>query len=149
MGEAPPHYLLDTNILLAYVRGGNLGEYVEREYALSASPFRPFVCVVSIGEIKALAARRAWGEKRLARLSKLVEELTWVELGDPEVLEAYVDVVNARPRGWTIRDNDRWVAAVARATGARLLTTDTDFDYLAEAGILQRDYIDPARGKPT
>ena len=149
MGEAPRHYLLDTNILLAYVRAGALGTYVERQYGLSASPFRPFICVVSVGEIKALAARRGWGEKRLTRMRTLLDELTWVDLGEPEVLDAYVDVVNARPRGWVIRDHDRWIAAATRATGARLLTTDTDFGYLAEAGFIQRDYIDPALGKPT
>jgi len=37
---------------------------------------------------------------------------------------------------------DLWIAATAHATGARLLTTDKDFDHLHPA-FVQRDWIDP------
>jgi predicted nucleic acid-binding protein len=37
-----------------------------------------------------------------------------------------------------------WIAATAHATGARLLTTDHDFDHL-DPTFLARDWIDPER----
>ena len=48
-------YLLDTTILLLLVRGGNLGQTVDQRFELSTSKFRPFVSIVTHGEIRALA----------------------------------------------------------------------------------------------
>lgn len=39
-------------------------------------------------------------------------------------------------------DNDLWIAATAKVTGALLLTTDKDFDHLYPVH-LQRDWINP------
>ncbi len=36
--------------------------------------------------------------------------------------------------------NDVWIAAAAHVTGARIITTDTDFDHL-HPGFLVRDYL--------
>jgi hypothetical protein len=43
--------------------------------------------------------------------------------------------------------NDLGIAAIAKATGATLLTTDKDFDHL-HPNHLQRIYIDPASALP-
>jgi len=42
--------------------------------------------------------------------------------------------------------NDLWIAACAKAAGARLLTTDEDFDHLADS-MLTVEFIDPASMK--
>ena len=39
--------------------------------------------------------------------------------------------------------NDIWIAATAAVTGARLLTTDKDFDHFSGV-YLERDWLDPA-----
>ena len=148
MAGTPRRYILDTNILVQYVRASRLGEYVEGKYALRASPIRPLVCVVVVGEIRSLAVRWGWGDSKLGCMDRLLRELVWVDLSEPEVLDAYVHVDTSRPKGWVIPQNDRWVAAAAHATGACLLTTDKHFDYLAGT-FIQREYIDPALGKPT
>jgi len=146
MSAPARQYLLDTNILVAYARANRLGEYIERRYALRASPFRPIICVVTVGEIRSLAAKWAWGEKNLGRMHSLLNEFVWVDISTPEVLDAYVLVDVSRPRGWVIPQNDRWIAAAARATGTCLLTADTHFDYLA-GSVIEREWIDPALGR--
>jgi tRNA(fMet)-specific endonuclease VapC len=49
----------------------------------------------------------------------------------------------SRQLGRPMGENDVWIAAAARATNTRLLTTDRDFDHLHPT-MLQRDWIDPA-----
>jgi tRNA(fMet)-specific endonuclease VapC len=44
--------------------------------------------------------------------------------------------------GTPVGENDTWIAATAHVTGARVLTTDTDFDSL-DPTFLARDWIDP------
>lgn len=67
-----------------------------------------------------------------------------VELQHPSVIEAYVAVddysqTSGRPMG----QNDLWIAAYAKASGATLLTTDTDFGHL-DPDHLTVEWIDPA-----
>jgi len=50
-----PLYLLDTNILLAYVRRGDLFRRVEASYSLTTAVPAPAISIVSEGEIRALA----------------------------------------------------------------------------------------------
>ena len=144
----PDQYLLDTNILLAYIRAGPLGEYVEQKYNLRAMPFKPLICVVSIGELKAIAGSSGWGPTRLKRVDGILKKLVKVEIGLPEVLDAYAVAINSRPRGLVIPQNDLWIAAATIATGACLLTSDQHFDYLAKQGKIVREFIDPKLGKP-
>ncbi|HPY29578.1 MAG TPA: hypothetical protein PLT00_02655 [Verrucomicrobiota bacterium] len=49
------YYLLDTGMLVGYVRGAGFAEYAEKKYAPSQPPNIPIVSVVSIGEIYSLA----------------------------------------------------------------------------------------------
>lgn len=146
MTPGPRRYILDTNILLAYIRAGGLGQHIEAKYGLRASPFRPLICVVSVGEVRALGARNRWNDEKTVRMNELLSQVVWVDISEPGVLDAYVAVVNSRPKGWEIRDNDKWIAAAAAATKACLLTTDTDFDYLA-GKLIEREWIDPKLGK--
>lgn len=146
MTAGPRRHILDTNILIAYIRAGALGQHIEAKYRLQASPFRPLICVVSVGEVRALAARNRWNDEKTARMNQLLGQVVWVDISEPEVLDSYVEVVNSRPKGWEIRDNDKWIAAAAAATHACLLTTDKDFDYLA-GRLIEREWIDPTLAK--
>jgi len=141
-------YLLDTNILLAYIRAGDLGKYVERTYQLQASPFQPLICVVSVGEVKAIAARNGWKTEKLARMDDILDKVVWIDISEPEVINGYVEAVNSRPKGLTIPQNDLWIGAATIATRACLLTTDGHFDYLANQNKIARELIDVKHGKP-
>jgi hypothetical protein len=48
-------YLLDTNILLALIRNGPLGQYIDATYALRNQASKPLIIAVTKGEIRSLA----------------------------------------------------------------------------------------------
>jgi tRNA(fMet)-specific endonuclease VapC len=136
-------YLLDTNILLAYVRGGSLYTFVETKYALWTMTPAPLVSVVSEGEIRALAEEFAWGTGKRRLMEHLLARFTIIPLPFANVIDAYVQVSEyCRRAGRVLGKNDLWIAATAMATGATLLTTDKDFDPLDPA-LLPREWIDP------
>ncbi len=137
-------FLLDTSVLLAFIRAGELGQRIEEQFQLRNSPFRPLLSVISAGEIHALAKRFGWGRAKINSMTTLLDELVWVSIDAEEIIDAYSDVYLAcEPKGKTIGQNDMWIAATARATGAVLLTTDKDFDHL-EGRLINRIWIDQA-----
>ena len=108
------------------------------------------VSIVSHGEVRVLARRNNWGEAKLTALQIALDNLVTVNIHHPDVLDAYVKLdlysqsyaMGARNMG----KNDLWIAACAKAAGARLLTTDKDFDHLA-GSMLILEFIDPASNK--
>ena len=139
-------YLLDTGILILYARASTAGEAIEDRFHFRASPFKPMVSVVTLGEARAFARYRKWGDKKLAQLDGIFGNVVPIDISSPEVLEAYAEIhVAATSKGWGLGDNDKWIAATTKATGATLLTTDKDFDPLHEE-FISRVYIDPHTG---
>lgn len=129
-----PLYLLDTNILLALLRGNELGRRIESRFGLTQAKQKPLISVVTCGEIRVLAARNEWGTAKTNALESALANLVVIDLNHPVILEAYVrlDLLSLRnPSG--IRQmgkNDLWIAACSVAAGATLLTTDRDFEHL-------------------
>ena len=145
MSERP--FFLDTNVVLTLVRGNSLARDIDERFSLQASEIRPMVSIVSHGEVRVLARRNNWGEEKLTALQTALDNLVTVNIHHPDVLDAYVELdlysqrsaMGARNMG----KNDLWIAACAKAAGARLLTTDKDFDHLA-GSMLILEFIDPA-----
>ena len=91
---------------------------------------------IAEGEILGFARQRNWGATRMADLTRLLGEVVRVNAGLPEVVDAYADLTVLDLRGGhNTKDNDLWIAATAKATGAVLLTCDHDFDWLNPATI--------------
>lgn len=121
-------YLLDTNIVIAIMRGGELANRIEATYHISGAGFRPYICVVTLGELYSMALRNKWGEKKQALLSKIEQELIVLDIHRDDVLSAYASLQNyAQQNGAAISHNDLWIAATTSVFGAHLLTTDKDF----------------------
>lgn len=123
-------YLLDTTVLLHWVRDSKQAQTVERQFQLSTSPLRPLICEVSLGEMRAFSRSMNWGATKLERLSRIEREFAAVDISDPRVLDAYADLSTlARRSGWSIfhGKNDLWVGAATFATQTHLLTMDEDF----------------------
>ena len=148
-GNAPaPVYLLDTNILLAYIRAGPLGEHVEASYTLMSQPYKPLICEVTIGEILALARRLGWGQRKLTTMGNLLRELVRIDISSQDVMEAYAEIdCFCFKNGRSVGKNDVWIAAAAKVASARLLTTDKDFISLFDAGIIRGNWVDPHAGR--
>ncbi len=144
MGSVNPNYILDTNVVLAIIRGKELGNYIERHYRIRSSPFRPFISIVTLAELYTMARRHEWGDQKYRLLATIEEELVVVNIDRRELAETYAEIRIDIPKGVSIGQNDIWIAATAKVLGATLLTTDTDFDHMQPTHI-QRIWIDPAK----
>ena len=142
-----PAYLLDTNVLLALIRGGPLGTYIDSTFGLRRNLARHAICVVAKGEIRTLALANGWGSSKRSSLDRMLESLVCLDVGDDLVINAYAELMveaKQHPKGSQSNrgENDIRIAATARASGSILLTTDRDFDVFYPA-MIDRRYIDP------
>lgn len=142
-------FLLDTNIVLALMRGGALGTYIDVTYGLRATKRRPAISIVTHGEVRVLAMRNGWGGPKLVALQRALDALVTIDISIEEVVDAYVEIdiySQKRPEGArNMGKNDLWIAACAKAAGAILLTTDKDFDHL-NTNVIDVEYVDPGVG---
>lgn len=58
------NYLLDTGILLVFMRRSNLAIEINKRYQPLILPNISVISVVSIGELKSLAIRNNWGNRK-------------------------------------------------------------------------------------
>ena len=89
------------------------------------------------------ALLRQWGSARRQRVAALLARCKTRGIDTEDIIDAYADLnVFSIRTGRPLGDNDLWIAATARVTGATLLTTDKDFDHL-HPNFIQRVWIDP------
>ncbi len=140
----PNALLLDTSILMAYIRFGPLGQYIDAVYDLYTVQPQPTISVVTEGEIRALALKLNWGQAKVTDMERLLAVLTVIPLPFGGVLDAYARIdTHCERNGLALGKNDLWIAATAHVTGATLLTSDADFDPL-DGVFLQRLWVDPS-----
>ena len=134
-------YLLDTNILIAYLREPNLTQqFVDENYSPLDFPNEAIISVVTVGEIKAIAIKNGWGKYRVERLERALNQIIIADINSEEIVNRYADIdafsqgrLDSRKSNFTARNmgkNDVWIAATASVLEATLLTTDNDFNHL-------------------
>lgn len=124
-------YLFDTNILVNLIRDNEIGQRLKKDYAPLMAVPTPMVSVVTHGEIRSLAYQWSWGVKRKEQMRFLLAHLGKVPIEDDKVLDAYATIDSySESIGRSMGKNDVWIAAATYKTGARLVTTDHDFDHL-------------------
>lgn len=139
-------YLLDTNILVHYVRQTTCGAAVENNYRLSAGPVVPAICIVTRGEAMSLATQWSWGAGKRAHLDALIGHFSEIDISAAGVVDAYAELdAWSKSVGRQMGKNDLWIAAVAKVGLLTLLTTDGDFDHLHRHHIT-RILLDPNTG---
>lgn len=137
-------YLLDTNILLVWIRWGVLAQYLRAQYQLDTINPPPIISVVSEAELRVLALESNWGDFKMRMLEKLVNYLTPVPIPYKGSIDAYIAIDRySRQHGYTMGKNDLWIAATAMVEGATILTTGADFDHLPQS-MVKHIYIDPS-----
>lgn len=135
--------IYDTSILIHLVRGDAVGERIKNLYAPLVADPRPSVCVVSEGEMRSLAYQWGWGRQKLDQMEFLLGYFWRLPIDPPKILEAYAIIDSySEKNGRSMGKNDVWIAAVAHVTGARLITTDRDFEHL-QPDFLKFDWVDP------
>ena len=133
-------YLLDTNVLLFYVRAGPTRLFLQNTFRPFDDGNEAFISIVSAAEILVLAEKHRWGETKVNALQELLENATVIDIEFQELVEHYVNIelfnLNIHPdkarTGSAIKlgKNDIWIAATAALVGATLLTSDNDFNHL-------------------
>jgi tRNA(fMet)-specific endonuclease VapC len=146
-------YLLDTNIALLYLRNNSLitGK-IDAEYDPFGKDNESILCVVSIAELLAMAARNKWSKTKIQGIRIFTQRLLLANINDEAIFEKYVAIelysqgklegVKSPFSARNMSDNDLWIAATASVLGATLLTSDKDFDHLNNV-FLTVIWIDP------
>jgi predicted nucleic acid-binding protein len=136
-------YLLDTNVIVAIIRGNDFGKRLDDVYALSSSISRSMISVVTIGEMLSLARQFNWGGPKRDKLQALLDEIVSIDINHPDILDSYAEIDHfSWQQGRKMGKNDIWAAATAAVSKATLLTTDKDFDHL-HGKYVNRIWVDP------
>lgn len=134
---------IDTNVIVHLCRYDKIGRFLDEHYQLSTRPFKPFFCVVSLGEMYSLARRWDWQQAKLTTLANLVYELPPADIVGEAIYFRYAEIDNfAHDNGVKMSKNDLWIAAVSSINSAHLLTCDKDFAVLANYQQLKLALVD-------
>lgn len=134
-------YLLDTSILLGYLRGNELYKRIEEELKLTDTENVVLISVVSNAELLSLGIQNNWGNAKLNSLQNLLSRIPIININhtDKKLLEIYARIdayslnklqEKKRNSSNLMGKNDLWIASTAFITKSALVTTDKDFDHL-------------------
>ena len=84
--------ILDSNILLHYIRESLLAEEIEARYALTTANPAPLISIVSEGELRALALQLAWGAMKQQKMKDLLDYFTVIPLPFSDVVQVYAEI---------------------------------------------------------
>jgi len=138
-------FVLDTGIVVHYLRQSPLYSKIEADHNLTAVDAAPVISSVTKGELLSFAQQRGWGTNKMQFLSVFLQNIITVDIkaadNDLQLTYAQIDaysknkstdlsgnvlIGSARNMG----KNDLWIAATACVLKAPLLTIDGDFDHL-------------------
>jgi len=149
-------YLLDTNIVLSYLRGNRYRDFIEANYELLNPGNNCVLSVVSIGELRSLALQNNWGLRRMNTLGNFLNRYIISDINVEDVVNQYAEIDaysqgqlsgNPLPRGMSARNmgkNDLWIAASASILDIPLISADRDFEHLNDV-FLDFIHIDVSR----
>ena len=132
------NYFLDTNVVLLAIRNEAFRDRFNEKYFSNEQ--MPIISVVSMGELRSLAMRNAWGEAKWLKMKQILDTFLIADIHAEDIIQRYAEI-DAFSQGKlptqksefsakNIGKNDLWIAATASVLSATLLTTDQDFDHL-------------------
>ena len=145
-------FLLDTGILVHYVRKSSKFAEIEAKENLTSNDCLPMISVVTYGEILSFAYQNSWGQPKIQLIQKFISKIIVLDVnsGDTTLINTYAEIdtfskgrLPGRPSersAITMGKNDLWIAATAKTANATLLTIDSDFDHLDDKYITVRKY---------
>lgn len=86
------NYLLDTNILLIYLRDKKTRLEIESQFNPFGVQNSPIISIVSLGEIKSLALRNKWGKAKIQNLDSILNELIIADIYAEDLIEKYAEI---------------------------------------------------------
>lgn len=136
------NYILDTNLVLIYLRSNELTKKIEDDLKLFSNGNNLVVSIVTVGELKSISIQNKWGKQRVKQMLNTLDEFLIADIKTSNISERYAEI-DAYSQGrysrlkgsFTSRNmgkNDLWIAATASVLNIELLTTDKDFEHLNE-----------------
>ena len=131
-------FILDTGIVVGYIRAAGYAEYVERKLQACQPPNIALVSIISKAELYSLAIQFGWGDEKRDDLEDLLKKLPSVDINNDQIIRRYAEIdaysqcknpTRPNPPGMTSKNmgkNDIWIAATGSVLNATLLTTDHD-----------------------
>jgi tRNA(fMet)-specific endonuclease VapC len=134
-------YLVDTNILLLYIRNDSRIVQIDLNFNPLGSSKTSIISVVTEGELRSIAFQRDWGINKTLFLESTLKKFLIADIHVQEIINRYAEIdafsqgkLKNKPLEMSARSmgkNDLWIAATASVLEATLLTTDNDFGHLS------------------
>ena len=144
-------FIIDTNILLLYIRSDWRWNVICERFGLKNQEVRNFIAAVNLGELYSLALQNNWGQTRFDALSNFRTEFIVIDINIDSIIKRYAEIdafsqgkLKKLPSNLSARNmgkNDLWIAATASLYNLTLLTADSDFTHL-ETLFLDLRHID-------
>jgi tRNA(fMet)-specific endonuclease VapC len=133
-------YVLDTNAIIHFLRDEVLHKTLAASLSLYQTPNLAIISVVTLGELKAMALKNNWGERKIEMLQTILSEFVVADINSEQVLNNYAlldafsqNRLKNQPLSYSSRNmgkNDLWIAATTLSATATLITSDNDFNHL-------------------
>jgi tRNA(fMet)-specific endonuclease VapC len=136
-------YILDTNIVLHYIRASTLYKRIEKEHQLTNPNSTILISIVTKAELLSIAKQRNWTNPEKLKILNKGMDNSFIVLditNDDALLKAYGEIdaySQGKLAGRTLNNsarnmgkNDLWIAATATVTNSTLITTYQDYDHL-------------------
>ena len=134
------NYILDTNLVLTYLRDNLQARNLEKDLKLLSGKYNLIFSVVSVGELRSIAKRNNWGSKRIDAMFDILSDFLIADINVEDIIERYAEIdvfsqgrLSGKRVDFTARNmgkNDLWIAATASVLGIELITADKDFEDL-------------------
>lgn len=135
------NYTLDTSTLLHLLRDSSLTVSIFNKIREYDHPLL-IISIVSKAELLSIALQNKWGEKKLKKLNRLLNDFLVVPIDSEGIAQRYAEIDAFSQGKFEIKEkytpfssknmgkNDIWIASTASLTDSTLLTTDKDFEHL-------------------
>ena len=116
---ATPLRVLDTNILVHYVRDDVTWGGIRTDYQLLLIDPTPVISIVTVGELRSLAKQWHWGVAKLDRMNFALGYFRVMPIESRDIVEIYSDIdSHFQLRGHKLGKNDLWIATAKRSKPA-------------------------------
>lgn len=131
-----PSVLCDTSIVSVWRRlGEDRPQLVSIPNSATRASSTTCISVVTVAEMRFGYRNANWGERRLRRTERWLDQFVRFEIDEP-IADTWAELKAAGQRkGWTFGVNDLWIAATGRALDFPVLTCDRAFVRLGELGV--------------
>jgi tRNA(fMet)-specific endonuclease VapC len=125
--------VIDTNVIIRMLNGD------ESAIDLLSTVSGAFIPIIVVGELFYGAKKSAHAQENMALFRKVIDSFDGILAIDETVAEAYGAIkFDLKKNGFTIPENDLWIAAVAHAHDFPLATFDEHFKHISCIEIIPR-----------